>query len=181
MAVINRRKKKDGTFTYQVRIRKKGRYSTKTFFNEDTATSYAYFKESLMNDMESFDVGLEQTLSLDEAFDLKIEEIEPTKIREVKDYQSSQKQVREYFSTYLVNTTLSRMTLEHWKDLSLYLKNKTVYRGAKTESAARKMSVGTLKKLLAHCSSAINNVRKKGIKVENHPQFLIGTFLKTLT
>ena len=62
MAVINRRKKKDGTFTYQVRIRKKGRYSTKTFFNEDTATSYAYFKESLMNDMESFDVGLEQTL-----------------------------------------------------------------------------------------------------------------------
>ena len=110
MAVIDRYEKKDGDFTYKVTIRRKGYYERKTFLNEDDTMAYAYYKENLIQSKESFGVGIQDTLSIQEAFDLKMATLDSKAPREKKDYAVSKARIDEYCKKYpSFNPTLSMM------------------------------------------------------------------------
>src|ERR1700758_1345241 len=70
MASIEKRQGKEGC-SYRVAIRKKGIEIYKTFSNEEDANLYVFFKERLIDNMENFDVPLNQRITLEQIIELK--------------------------------------------------------------------------------------------------------------
>lgn len=179
MAYIKKRETSKGIFSWTVNIRKKGIDISKTFYTEEDAKTYEYYKEKLIQNMENFEVGVHETITIDQIFELKIKEIEndPSKHpRYLEDFQTTSKRLVEYFGE---NTFYSKTTYEQWKNAAIAIYQIAVYRGGKTESCKRIMSPYTLRRIFATASSAVSCAISQGINLENHPLAVLKTYINS--
>ncbi len=176
MASISKRINQDGKETFRVSIRKKGHKMYRTFYSLQDAELFSFYKEKLANNIENFDVPLEQRITIESIFELKqksaaLKEKEDQRLKNVK------KRTLEYFKDKVFYHEIS---FDDWVSFAKYLFTTPVYRGAKTEKGKRDMSVNTLKNLFAYISASITTVQNKGFKIDNHPLKVIRTVINQM-
>lgn len=175
MANIETRKNQDGSTTFRVQIRKKGKEIYKSFRNEEDANIFVFYKEKLLDNIENFDTKIESRVSLEQAFELKVLSFENGNKRNIDDYIFSLKRLNEYFKTSKNCDIVYLNNLNHidWIGCALRMMNTHVYRGGKTEAGKRIMSFSTLRKIFAHAASCISFLQSSGMVLHNHPQEVI--------
>ena len=74
MGSISKRVNSNGEVSFSVKVRKQGIDITKTFFTEEDAKLFIYYKERLIKNKENFDVPIAKRITLDYCIDLKLQE-----------------------------------------------------------------------------------------------------------
>lgn len=165
MAKIEKRQCKDGSFSWRVGLRKNGIDISKTFYSEEDAKLYAFYKERLLDNIKAFDVSLKDRVTLKQIFEMKIESIVNIDKKELNSFKNACERFCEVFKDKFF---LCEITLDDWKRAAKSIYEKDVFRGSKTEKNKRKMSPTTLKRIFAYASSSITHAQSKGIDLENH-------------
>lgn len=176
MAAIVKRINSNNEETYKVSIRIKGTCIYKTFYNEEDANLYAKWKENLLNNMENFDVKLNEIITLNQIIDLK-KKTEGLGNKTYADLDVARKYFNNIFGD---EKPLSEISYYDWLEASKKLLETYVYLGAVKEHNKRKMSTKTLKRNLACISSAISNAQNLGVNLQNHPLNVIRGFVNKL-
>jgi hypothetical protein len=176
MATITENYRKD-KINYKVQIRKKGIDVTKTFSNKDDADLYIFYKERLIENMENFNVPINEQVTLTQIVELQISNVDLFKKRQINDVKRSLNRINEILGK---DRLLSTISLEEWVECVKILYSMDVYKGAKTSNGKRKMSLSTLKKIFSHISSAISYAKKQGIIIENLPLKVIQSYIRPL-
>lgn len=174
MARIEKRENKDGSFSYRVQIRKKGMDIYKTFSTEEAANLYSFYKESLIDNMVSFDVDLGKRVCLSHIVELKLKTIDPSDKRTINAYE---KCLENFLFAFGKDPFLCDLTYDDWLETAKKIYEIPVYRGGKNERCKRKMSLETFRRYFAYMSSSISNAHSLGIELENHPLKVIRTFI----
>jgi hypothetical protein len=177
MAHIRTRITKKNDEKYHVMIRKKGIEIHKSFGKKEDAELYTKWKESIIDNLENFDVAISNTITIEALFDMKLETVGVDNKRTYNDISNTKKNLLTYIDD---KKFASDMTFEDWKNLAKQLYDKDVYRGAKSGNNMRKISLETLRKFFAYCSTCYSHAQTLGIELENHPLRVIQTFLKPL-
>lgn len=165
MATIVKRKNSNGV-VYRVSIRKKGMETYKTFKEESDAKLYLWYKERLMDNMSNFEVPLCERITMDQIIEMKTSSLGSDCTRSISEFNNC----LVYIKSFIPNKIFYKeYNYEDWLTLAKELLKTDVYRGAKTESAKRKMSCRTLRRIFASASSAVNFAIHKGINIENYP------------
>lgn len=175
MASITKNETKDGT-SYHVNIRFKGINETKTFYTEEDAKLYEFYKERLLKNMENFEVPLSKTVTLNQIYELKLKYFNHEDRRSVNSFYNSLQRFNEIFG----NKFYCDITYEDWVNAAKILYATPVYKGAKTENGKRHMSVKTLRNIFAYASSAVSFAQEKGIELENHPAKVIKVYIASM-
>lgn len=179
MSVISKRVNSKGEVAFRVSIRKKGKEIYKTFHSEEDAKLYSWWKESLIENMENFDIPIKSRVTLEDLLELKINDAEDLSPRSKIDIPFSVKRIIGFVGQ---KRFVSDISYEEWKNIMEKLSGTTVYRGTKSEVNGRSMSVSTLRRIFACLSSVFSHAISKGIDVENHPlkvmQLLINPMMK---
>jgi len=162
MASISERENKDGTITYRVSIRKKGSSLEKSFYTKEDAELYSYYKERLIDNMSNFEVPIKDMVRMEEIIEMKKKSILDSDRRTKNSYDVNLSRFNEFFGK---DKFLCNISYDDWVKFAKHLSDLTVYRGAKTEIGARKMSINTLRKVLAEFSSAFSHAISLGINI----------------
>lgn len=178
MATIREREGKDGKMTYNVMIRKKGVEISKTFFTEEDAELYEWYKERLLQNMDAFDVPINERVTLEQLCELKVASLpEETDFRTKLHFESSLDRITTYLGK---DKFLCNFTYEDWLECAKKVAEMDVYRGTKTEKNKRKMSVKTLRNIFSYASSMISHGISVGIPLENHPLQVVRAYISPL-
>lgn len=177
MANIRKRISRTGEITYSVNIRRKDIDVCKTFFDEEDAKMYIWYKERLIDNMKNFEVPLSDRITLQQVFEMKISTIPECNRKAISDMNMSKNRLCEIFGK---NKFLHEISFEDWVNAAKKLCTCDVFRGAKTENSKRKMSTSTLRKIFAYASSSISYALKKGLNFENHPLKVMQTYINEL-
>lgn len=173
MANIVKRIKQDGEVAYRVKIRRKNVDISKTFFMEEDAKLYAFYKERLIDNMENFEVPIKDRITLEQIFEQKIAKIPVTNKREINDVENSMHRLVEIFG----DKYYQQITYEEWVDAAKKLLGQYVFKGTKTVNTKRLMSLKTLRKIFSHASSAVSSLIYTGIEMDNLPLKVIQTYI----
>jgi hypothetical protein len=164
MATIKEKKLSDGSISFRVEIRKKGIQIYKSFTVLEDAELYSFYKERLIENMESFEVPLKDRVTLNQIYELKLKDSNSINIK------SHVKMAIEKFNEIFgVNTFCNDISYKDWENSCKILSQSYVYRGAKTENSKRIISLSTLRRYFAYASSCISHAQSLGIELENHP------------
>lgn len=175
MASIRKNETKDGT-SYHVNIRMKGKDITRTFYTEEDAKLYEFYKERLLRNMEYFEVPLSKRITLEQIFELKLKYFNDVDKRTVNNFNNSlQRFIEQFGDKFYCN-----ITYEDWVQAAKNLYSTPVYKGAKTEKGKRDMSIKTLRNIFAYASSAVSFAQEKGIEIENHPAKVIKVYIASM-
>jgi len=175
MATIEKRISKDGKTSYRVNIRKKGIEIMRTFYDKETANLFVYYKENLINNMQNFEVPLQNRITLLQIFELKESAMDDkSSLNHIK---NAKIKLCDYFKEKIFYNEIS---LEEWIEAAKFLYTTDVYKGAKTENSKRKMSANTLRNIFAYASAAISYAQNKGIEIENNAQKVMNIYILPL-
>ncbi len=177
MASIEKRKNSDGSFSYRLSIRKKNFEIYQTFYTEEDAKLYEFYKERLIDNMEAFEVPLKDRVTVEQIFELKIKEISEYSPRNISDVNLSLDRIKQFFTN---KKFINEFSFDDWLNFAKNLYGSDVFRGGKTEKGKRKMSIATLRRIFAVISSVYSNAIAMGIELENHPLKVIQTFITPL-
>tara|TARA_R110000868_G_scaffold287225_2_gene547628 strand:+ start:825 stop:1385 length:561 start_codon:yes stop_codon:yes gene_type:complete len=178
MATIVENKLKDGIFSYKLQIRKPNHPEIfKTFNTREDAEIYAFYKERLIDNMENFEVPIEQRITLKQVFELKIQDSKELAKRSVLDMENAFNLIHDLLD---YNRFVYNITLEDWEKTAKSMYDLDVFMGAKTEAGKRKMSPLTLRRNFACASAAFSTAIGKGFKIENHPLKILQTFINPM-
>lgn len=178
MASIRKRPNGNG-FSYYVSIRKKNAEIHKSFQSEEDAKLYAFYKETLIDNMKNFDIPLNSRVTLRQIYELKIDNIERDYWKKVSisDFEDSYKNIFPFIKE---NKFVCEFSYEEWLNAAKCLLNTDVFRGAKKEHTKRKMSLNTLRRHFASASSCFSFAQSQGLDLDNHPLKVIQTFITPL-
>ncbi len=177
MAKIEKRVNKDSSLSYRVMIRKKNLDISKTFHTEEDAKLYVFYKERLIDNMENFEIPLKERLTFENLYEIKMSNSNDLSTRSRYDLKIS----FEYISKNMdIKKFVDQISLDDWIECAKKLLDSDVYRGAKTESAKRKMSAATLRKIIAYASSIYSCAQENGVDIENIPAKLLKGFVANL-
>lgn len=177
MAVIVKRVSKEKKLTYQCKIRMKGHESFKTFLNEKDAQTYAFYKERLINNMENFEVPLEERITLKSIFEMKADSIDSANIRGKRDIMGSFERINQFLGNKLF---VQQITYKDWEKAFEEISKMEVYMGGKSDKSKRLISTKTIRNIFAFSSSCFSYAISKGINIENHPLKIIQTKLNSI-
>lgn len=169
--MIREKSGKNG-ISYCVEIRKKGTQIYKTFYSREDAELYDTYKTNLIQNMENFEVPIQDRVTLAQLYELKEKQIsEP---RAVAELRTSLEKINECIKKH---TFINELTYEDWEECLKNLENTKVYVGAEKKINERNPSLSTLRRYLANTSSVISYANSLGIPVKNHALTVIQTHL----
>lgn len=178
MASIRRRMTKEGESTsFTVDIRKKNISITRTFYTEEDAKLFEFYKERLIQNMENFNVPLKDRVTLRNLFELKILTIDDSNKRMRDELNCTLERLEKIFGA---DKYVNEINYDQWLDAAKTLYATPVFIGFDKESNRRQMSVNTLKRIIASASSVMSYALTKGIDVENHPIKIIQKYVNNL-
>jgi len=177
MAHIRTRITKNKDEKYHISIKRKGVEIHKSFSKKEDAELYVKWKESLIDNIDNFEVPLAHTIPIESIFEMKLESIADTNKRTYNDIKNVKQTLFELIDS---KKFASDMSFDDWKNLAKQLYDKDVYRGAKSGNNVRKISLETLRKFFAYCSASYSYAQAQGIELENHPLRVIQTFITPL-
>jgi hypothetical protein len=173
MASITKKINQKGEMAFCVQIREKGVQIYKTFFSEEDANLFIFYKSKLLKNKENFDIPMKDRVTLDYCVDLKLREKNLCS-KETISFESSRRKFNEKFGK---EKFLCQLTYDDWLKAAKEIVSDPVYRGARTEKCKRIMNPSTLRRIFAYASSAISYATSKGIALENHPLKVIQTHI----
>lgn len=176
MASITKKISSNGEISYKVCIRKKGVEIYKTFFTEEDAKLYEFYKENLIQNMDNFDVPISERITLNQIIELKLDDLRKNKIsdRYIVDFNYVLNHIKNYMD---MNQFVCKISYNDWINVAKNLLESDVYRGAKTEIGKRKMSISTLRRIFACISSAYSFAMSKEINIENLPLKVLQVYI----
>lgn len=175
MSTIKKNVGKNGKLTFSVYIKKKDFEICKTFYTLEDAKIYSFYKERLIQNMENFDVPLNERITLNQIIDLKIESATDLSVKTITQMQSMGKKFSDFFGK---NRFYHTITYADWIDSVKYFMELNVYIGGQVrEDSTKKISIETLRKHYAYLSSCISYVIDQGIPIINHPLTIIQTYI----
>lgn len=177
MASIREIKQKDGTVKFNLQIRKKDFIISKTFLTLEDAKIYEFYKERLIDNIENFDVPIEERLTLKQIFEIKLNDSQHLDRRSISDIENAFRLMENYFD---VNKFICNINYKDWENYAIEIYGTDVYKGAKTEAAKRKMSPLTLRRYFACYSSAFSNSISKGFNIENMPLKILQNYINPM-
>jgi len=177
MATITKIINKDNSLSYNVKIRRKNCQISQTFRTEEDAKLYEFFKERLIDNMESFDIPLHKRVTLKQIFELKINTLNSLIKRSIAEFENPLKMFQDFFKEKLF---IHEITLDDWTNAAKSFYQLNVFRGAKTDSGKRKMSPNSLRKIFASASSCFSYSQSLGIELDNFPLKVIQTYITPL-
>jgi hypothetical protein len=177
MATIKKHINKDGKTTYRLMIRRKNIDISKTFHSEEDAKLYEFYKERLIDNMEIFEVPIEQRITLKQIFELKINDSNELAKRSILDMENSFKLFHSLLDS---NRFVYNISLEDWEKSAKSMYESDVFQGAKTDAGKRKMSPLTLRRNFACASAAFSTAISKGFKIDNQPLKILQTFINPM-
>ena len=175
MAAFEKRIRKDGTFSYQVNIRKKKYNITKTFCEEEDARLFAYYKEKLIDNMENFEVDIQDRVTFKQIIELKIKSLDSEK--SAYSFLNCYKKIMEHIKPH---TFIVELSFEDWTDCAKKMYCNDVCGHIKNKIEKRPISLKTVRNNFAYASSAFSYAISKGIKLENHPFMVINQYINSL-
>lgn len=175
MGSIKKIKGKTGT-SYSLQIRVKDNYITRTFYTEEDAKLFEFYKERLIRNMENFEVLLNERVTLDQLYELKLKYLNDADKRTYNNFNNSLERFKDQFG----DKFYCDITYEDWLKAAKNIFAIPVYKGAKTENGKREMSVKTLRNIFAYASSAVSFAQEKGIAIENHPAKVIKVYIASM-
>ena len=174
MACIEKRPSKEG-ISYRVAIRRKGTEIYKSFKTEEDAKLYAFFKERLIDNMEAFEVSLNERITLEQILDLKLESIKEYDKRTISDMEMA---FRKIVQTLPSKKYYHEFIEDNWLECAKSIYEQDSYRGSKSNTI--KISPVTLRRIFANISSAVSHCQSLGINLDNLPLKIIQTFINPL-
>lgn len=168
----------DKSISYRVLIRKKDINVSRTFDNEQDARLFEYYKERLIDNMNNFHVPMNEQITLEQIFELKIKSLIDEDRRTIHGFKNSCARLTSFFDKTIF---FNQITFEMWIKCAQSLYNSDVFKGGKTETGKRKMSAKTLRNIFAYTSSAISFVQEKGLNIENNALKVIQSYITPLT
>lgn len=163
MATLEKVQNKDG-ISYRVQIRKKGVNIYKTFYNEDDAKLYIFYKENLIQSMDSFDVKLGDRVTFQQLLEIKKKHLTNTDKRTWNEYDILSKKYSNFFGD---DKNLHEITFDDWVSFSTYLLSLEVAKG--NQNRKNPMSMRTLRRYMSTASGIISFCQKLGINIDNIP------------
>jgi hypothetical protein len=173
MATIEKRKDSKGLDTFLARIRKNGINIHKTFYSEEDAKLFIFYKERLIENKSKFEVPISKRITLDYCVDLKLNEHERN-AKEISSFNHARDRLNDKLGK---NKFLCEISYDDWLNAAKELLTKPVYRGSKKEKNARIMSPTTLRRIFAYASSSISYTISQGVEIENLPLKVIQTHI----
>jgi hypothetical protein len=177
MGTIQQIVSKDGKTTYRLQIKRKDIEISKTFHTIEDTKLYEFYKERLIDNIENFEVPIEQRLTLKQIFELKINDSSELVPRSILDMENSFKLLHKLLDS---NRFVYNITFEDWEKAAKSMFDLDVFKGAKTAVGKRKMSPLTLRRNFACASSAFSTAISKGFKIENYPLKILQTFINPM-
>ena len=133
MGSINKRVNSNGDVSFCVKIRKKQIDITKTFFTEEDAKLFIYYKERLIENKANFDIPLAKRITLDYCIDLKLQEKDRNS-KEINSFSCARDKFNEKLGK---DKFLCELTYEDWLRVAKEIMIEPVYKGTKRERNAR--------------------------------------------
>ncbi len=178
MATIEERKNQDGTNVFRIQIRKHNHpIINKTFLTREDANLYVFYKERLIDNMDNFDIKINERITIQQVFEMKLENSENLDKRSKSDMENAFKLISSFID---IKKYCLKTTSEEWLECAKSLYGLDVYKGAKTENGKRKMSPLTLRRNFANASSAFSFAIINGIEIENLPLKILQTYINPL-
>lgn len=170
MATIKKRQDSKGNTSFTVLIRKKGLEVCKTFYDEEEANLYIWYKERLIQEMENYESPIHERISLKQIFEMKIQKIDPSNFREINGFDNTCKRFLEFFKSKFF---LHQISFNDWKEcLDNFLKNEKNMR-----DESKNVSMKSIRKFFAYASSCFSNAIENGINLENHPLKILQLYI----
>jgi len=177
MGSITKINNKDGSHKFKVKISRGDTIFCKSFFDEEDAKLYIFYKERLIDNMKNFEIPLHETLTLEQIFELKIEKTTKIQRKEIEDFNLSLSRLQTCFGK---NKCYSEISIEDWTQAVKSIMHLKVYRGAKNKNGERDISLKSVKKIFAHASSCITFCQNMGFKIDNKPMIVIKNTINPL-
>lgn len=174
MAVITKRVSSKGEISFRTIIRKKGVDITRTFFSEEEAKMFSWWKENLITNMGNYEVPIQERVTLEDIFQLKMESSGNLSRRMIDDIRFSLERVTDILGK---GRFCHEISFDEWKKVVEKLSQTEVFKGSKNSKNARVMSVSTLRRTFACISSMYSNAISHGIAIENIPLKIIKTVI----
>lgn len=161
---------------FKVRVSCKEKKLHATFHDRETAELWGYYKESLFNEINAFDVPSNELISLDDAIELKIRACIENKLdnRTIMDIRELKKLFIEF-----KNKPIKEVTFEDLVHFCDKFMNTPTFRGglrSRNTGTPIMPTAQTLLSKLRRLSSVYSNIIENGIPVENIPQ-KVGAYL----
>ena len=171
MASIRECKKKDGSISYQVEIRKKDVSLSKTFSDLETAKLFERYKENLIDEMEAFEVPKSELFTLQDGYEFKIKcmnELGTYSPKYFLDITRDYEAICTYIpkDTYLINITFEDLD----RTAKALLQEVLRIGGNQHNKASGKVvqcSPRTAQRRLVCISSIYSILQQKGINIKN--------------
>lgn len=174
MHEIEKRYDKNGIVSYRINIRRGNVDISRTFFTEEDAKLFAFYKERLIDNMKTFEVPLKERVTLRQIIELKINSNIELDTRSIGELNKSCERLENILGH---DKFLCQLSYDDWLKAAKLLYDLPVYRGSKAEHNKRSMSLKTLRRILATISSAFSNAQEIGIDIENHPLKVIQLYI----
>ncbi len=167
MANIVKREQKNGSVSFQVKIRRKNMEVIKTFSNREDAELFAYYRERLIENMKAYDISMKDRLTLQQICELKQKTM--TERRAIAEFENSCSRIMENIKPHAF---LGQLTYEDWEECLYKINNLSIPMrgGAKIMTIISPISV---RRIFATLSSAFSHAIGLGIPLENYPLKLI--------
>jgi hypothetical protein len=176
MATITKRKNGD-SFTWRVSIRKKGCEEYRSFRTEEDAKLYAWWKEKLIDNMDNFDIPLNQRITIDGIVEMKINSIPDINLRQKAEFLNAAERCKNFLPN---KQFYVQFTLNDWKDCLKKIIGLQVHKGCIGDHTKRQASLSTLRRIFANMSSCVNYARSQNIEIENHPLTILQCHFKDI-
>ena len=174
MATIEKRL--DGnSFSYRIKIRKKGIEIMKSFSNEEDAKLYIFYKERLIENMNHFDVPLQDRVTLEQLFELKKKACAGYDRRTLNELDNVFNRVNSFLGE---NKFFHQISYDEWFSIAKSVYDMDIFRGSKKNII--KMSPLTFRRYFATLSSVVSHAVSLGIAIENHPLKVLQTYITPL-
>lgn len=175
MATIEERPQKNGTLSYRVSIRRKGVEIQKTFKLKEDAELYGFYKDRLIDNMENFEVPIDQRISLKQIMELKLELVKEKRARD--EIESA---FERMYPILPKHNFAHEITYNDWLNAIKKLHEIPVYQGVKKEKTKRMPSISSIRRWIANLSSAFSYAISLGINIENHPMKVMQSYINPL-
>lgn len=156
---------------FNVQIRKKGNFFSKSFSDKETALLYAKYKEDLIDEMVAFDVPKDEMITLRQAFAIKMKDLEEkgSERKSIIDLTTNINLLDES-----LDLPLSKLDYNFWVELldkwkSLHGKNRS-----------EKISIYTILRRFAIMAAVYSKLIEMGVNVNNDPQKITTMIRQTI-
>lgn len=169
MACINLRNGR-----YRVSIRRKEQKLNATFSHKETAETWARYKEELLDNMHSFDIPIENMITLRQCVDIKIAQIKSKPSVDPKTINDFENIYKEFDT--LMEMSLSEITPNIIRDISKQKLNSIVSVGGSHKEGSgsiRICSSSTVLRKLRLLASVFSHMIENGANIINPAQVVI--------